>query len=219
MKALTGLAVDLHEFAVHHPAQQVDAVDALVHEAAAVLRPRAAPGRLLVVALVAVPAHVDGAVGEPAEAAVLERGARLLDGDVEAVLMAGRNEHAALLGAADDLVRVRHGHGHGLLNDDVHASVDAVESDGGVLAALSCDGDELKLGVLCEHLSVVLVPPDGSIARKVMLGEQLLHLPRKDVAHGDDIETISHCRSDVIRRDAAASDQGILHTKPLTELG
>ena len=64
MEALAGCAVHLHYVLPHHPAEKVDAVYALIHQRATVLLPRTAPGSLIVVALTAVPAHMDASVGK-----------------------------------------------------------------------------------------------------------------------------------------------------------
>ena len=143
MELLFGDAVDLVHLVPHHPAQQVDAVDALVHQAAAVLRPGTPPRRLIVVVPVTVPADVDAAVGELSETASLYGMAQLLHRHVEAVLVAGGNFNVLFLAAADDLVRIVHAHGHGLFNDDVYPRVDAGEGDLGVDAALRGDGGQL----------------------------------------------------------------------------
>ena len=96
-------------------------MDALVHEAAAVLGPGAPPGGLAVVAPVPVPPHVDRSVGHAPEATLLHGSADVAHGDVEAVLVAGRYLHAALLGAPHDLVGVGHRHRDGLLDYRVDA--------------------------------------------------------------------------------------------------
>ena len=143
VELLAGDAVDLVHLVPHHPAQQIDAVDALVHQAAAVLRPGAAPRCLIVVVPVTVPADVDAAVGELSEAPPLYGVAQLLHRHVEAVLVAGGHLDVLFLAAADDLVRVVHAHGHGLFDNDVHPRVDAGEGDLGVDAALRGDGGQL----------------------------------------------------------------------------
>ena len=169
VELLLGDAVDLVHLVSHHPAQKVDAVDALVHQAAAVARPFPAPRRLIVVVAPAVPADVDAAVGEPSEAACLYGMAQLLHRHVEAILVTGGDLDMLFLAAADDLVRVVHAHGHGLFDDDVHTRVDAGEGDLGVDAALRGDGNELKLGMLGEHLPVVRVAGDGIVVLKLVL--------------------------------------------------
>ena len=55
VELLTCDAVDLIYLVSHHPAQQVDAVDALIHKAATILRPGAPPRGLVVI--VPVPVH------------------------------------------------------------------------------------------------------------------------------------------------------------------
>lgn len=212
VETLTRLPVDLDNLAAHHPTQQVNAVNALVHEAAAVLGPRAAPGRLLVVALVAVPANVNGAMREPAEAPRLKGRTRLLDSNVKAILVAGRDEHAPFLRAANDLVGVSHRHSHGLLNNEVDPGVDAVESNGGMLAALGGNGDKLELGVLLEHETIVLVASNGGVVLQTMLRENALHVLGHDVADRNDIELVADGGGNVVGGDAAAADKGVLES-------
>ncbi|CAN3995333.1 hypothetical protein GMJFJA_GMJFJA_10040, partial [Dysosmobacter welbionis] len=86
---MSRLGIDLHHIIPHHPAQKIHAMDALVHHAASVLGPSAAPGGLVVIALVPVPAHMDGAVGELAEPALLQGLPGGLDRRIEPVLVAG----------------------------------------------------------------------------------------------------------------------------------
>lgn len=186
-------------------------MDALVHEAAAVLGPRPAPRGLLVVGAVAVPADVDGTVGEPPEATPLQGPAGLLHGHVEAVLVAGAHLHTGRVGASNDLVGVGHGHGQGLLDDDVDAAVDEVEGDPGVLAALGGHGCELDLGVLGQHLPVVGVAADGAVALEAVLGQERLHALGQHVADGHEVEAVALDGGDVVGGDAAAADDGALH--------
>ena len=211
MELLTGDAVDLVHLVSHHPAQQVDAMDALVHQAAAVLRPGAPPRGLIVVVPVTVPADVDAAVGEFAEAPPLYGMAQLLHRHVEAVLVAGGHLDVLFLAAADDLVRVVHAHGHGLFDDDVHPRVDTGEGDLGVDAALRGDGGQLQVGMLGQQLFVVRVAGDGIVVLEVILGQQLLHLLRQHVAHSDDVQLVVQGGLHVVDRDAAAADQCVSH--------
>ena len=71
MELLLCNTVDLLYLVPHHPAEQVDAVNALIHQAAAVLGPGPPPGSLIVIVPVSVPSDVNGTVGDPAEAARL----------------------------------------------------------------------------------------------------------------------------------------------------
>ena len=211
VESLARRAVDLLDLVPKHPPEQIDAVDALVHESAAVLLPGPAPGRLLVIGLAAVPAHVDGAVGDGAEAALVERPPQLLDGEVEAVLVADGNLDALLAGALDDQVGVSHGHGHRLLDDHVDAALDAVEGDLGVLTALGRDAHELDLRVSVEHRGVVAaalgpgeVPAAGLLEHDVELGGV-------DVADGDEIQAVVGNGLDMVDRDPAAADESVFH--------
>ena len=216
MEALPGLGVDRDHLAAHHPAQQVDAVDALVHEAAAVLGPGAPPGGLAVVAPVPVPPHVDRSVGHAPEATLLHGSADVAHGDVEAVLVAGRYLHAALLGAPHDLVGVGHRHRDGLLDYRVDARVDAVQRDARVLAALGGDGRDVQVRLRREHLAVAAVDPR---CRAVPLRplEQALGLAGGGVAERRELESVRADGLDVVERYAPAAYYCALHvTAPLS---
>ena len=98
MELPAGLGVDASHLPAHHPAEQINAMDTLVHQAPAVLGPGAPPGRLIVIVLVPVPPHMDGPVGELAETPLFQGLSGGLNGVVEAVLVAGRNLDALFLG-------------------------------------------------------------------------------------------------------------------------
>ena len=185
-------------------------MDALIHQAAAVLGPSAPPLGLIVIAAVTVPAHMDGAVGQAAETAALQSPAQLLHRHIEAVLMARGHLHALLGAAADDLLGVVHGHGHGLLDDDVDAVVDAVEGDLRVDTALGGDAGQGDV-ILGDHLLVVGVALDGGVVLQVVPGQQSLHLLRQHVAHGDDLQLVVDGGLHVVDRDTAAADQCVFH--------
>ena len=205
VELLAGDAVDLVDLLAHHPAQQVDAVDALVHQRAAVLRPGASPFGLVVVVAVAVPADVDRAVGELAEAARLQRLAHLLHRYVKAVLVAGGDLDALLLAAADDLVCVGDAHRHRLFDDDIDAVVDAVQSNLGVDTALGGDADQLRL-LLFDHFLIVGVAVDRAVVLQLMLCKQVFHLLGDDIADGCELQMVVEHRLDVVGCDSAAAD-------------
>ena len=205
VELLAGDTVDLVDLLAHHPAQQVDAVDALVHQRAAVLRPGASPFGLVVVVAVAVPADVDRAVGELAEAARLQRLAHLLHRYVKAVLVAGRDLDALLLTAADDLVGVGDAHRHRLFDDDIDAVVDAVQSNLGVDTALGGDADQLRL-LLFDHFLIVGVAVDRAVVLQLMLCKQVFHLLGDDITDGCELQMVVEHRLDVVGCDSAAAD-------------
>ena len=101
-----GVGGDLDDFISHHPAEQIDVVDALIHQRAPVLIPSAPPFGLIIVALIPVPSDVGGAVVEPAEAPGLQSFPDFSDGGVEPVLMAGAELDALLPGGEDEPVCV-----------------------------------------------------------------------------------------------------------------
>ena len=150
-------------------------------------------------------------MGQPAKAAGFQGMAQLLHRHVEAVLVAGGHLDVLFLAAADDLVGVVHAHGHGLFDDDVHPRVDAGEGDLGVDAALRGDGGQLQVGMLGQQLFIIRVAGDGIVVLEVILGQQLLHLLRQHVAHGDDVQLVVQGGLHVVDRDAAAADQCVSH--------
>ena len=212
MELLPSYAVDLFDLVAHHPAQQVNAVDTLVHQAAAVLRPGAPPGRLGIVVPVPVPANMDGAMGNLSEATRFQRPAGFLHRNVETILMAGGNLHALFFTAADDLLRVIHGHSHGLLNDNVDAMIDAVQRDFGVKAGLGGNTDKGNI-IFRQHLLVVGVTSDGSVLFQTVLGEQRLHGLGLYVADGDNVQIVVNGGFDVIRGNSATADQRVIHCR------
>ena len=80
----------------HEPPEHVDMMAGLIGDHAAVLGPGAAPRILIVVALVAAPAHAHRAEHELAEASGIERFARFDDGHVEAVLLDDEQPYACI---------------------------------------------------------------------------------------------------------------------------
>ena len=210
MELLLGDAVDFFHLVAHHPAQQVDAVDALVHEAAAVLGPGAAPGGLIVVAVIPVPADMYGAVGDLTEAACLQGLTHLLDSHIEAVLVASGDLHTLFRAAADDLLGVVHIHGHGLFDDDVHTVVNAIKGDLGMDAALGGNGGQGNV-VFRQHLLIVGIALDGGVVLQVVLSQQRLHFLRQHIAHGDDLQLVVDGGLHVIHSNAAAADKSVFH--------
>ena len=180
-------------------------MDALVHQRAAVLRPGASPFGLVVVVAVAVPADVDRAVGELAEAARLQRLAHLLHRYVKAVLVAGGNLDALLLAAADDLVGVGDAHRHRLFDDDIDAVVDAVQGNLGMHAALGGDAHQLRL-LLLDHFLIIGIAVDRVVVLQVVLCQKILHLLGDDIADGRELQMVVEHRLDVVGCDSAAAD-------------
>ena len=141
-----GVGHDLHRLAAHHPDQQVDVVDALVHQTAAVLSPGASPLGPGVILPVTGPADMGSTVEHPAEAALFHSVPDLLNGFVEPVLVADADFHTHFLRGGNDGIRILHGQGNGLFNDDVAAGTDAVHGDLRVQTAFGADGHQLGFG-------------------------------------------------------------------------
>ena len=117
------------------PFQHVDVVAGLVGEHAAVIGPGAAPGILIVIGLVAAPADADRAENQAAEAAGLQRLARLHHGNVEAILLDDEQLDAGFVAGADHVVGVLQPQRHRLLDDGVLAGLRAGDDMGGMHAA------------------------------------------------------------------------------------
>ncbi len=120
------LAVHLLYLPAECPAQQVNAMNALIHQRAAVQGPCPSPGGLLIIRPVPVPAHVDRAVRQTAKPPLLQSPAHGLDGKIKSVLVAGAHLYSLFLRTADDGIRVRHAHGHGFFDDYMDSMADAV---------------------------------------------------------------------------------------------
>lgn len=66
-----------------------------------------------------------------------------------------------------------------------------------------------------QQLFIVRIAGDGIVVLEIILGQQLLHLLRQNVAHGDDIQLVVQRGLDVVDRDAAAADERVIHWKGL----
>ena len=117
------------------PFQHVDVMAGLVGEHAAVIGPGAAPGVLIVIGLVAAPAHAHRAENQAAEAAGLQRLARLHHRNVEAILLDDEQLDAGLVAGADHVVGVLQPQRHRLLDDDVLSGLRAGDDMGGMHSA------------------------------------------------------------------------------------
>ena len=182
-------------------------MDALVHEAAAVLSPGASPGGLIVIALAPVPPHVGSPMGQSAEPSGFQRLTDVLYGFIEPVLMVGADHHARLPAGLNDGVGVRDGQGDGLLDDHVAPGRDAVQGDGGMLAGLRGDGHQLR-PLLLQKLPIVRVPVDVLQRESLRL---LRHGLGEHVAHGHEIQAVVFGRLYVVRADPSTADQRISH--------
>ena len=101
------------------PFQHIDVMAGLVGEHAAVIGPGAAPVILVIIGLVAAPAHAHGAENKPPEPPCLQRLARLDDRNVEAVLLDDEQLDAGFVAGADHLVGILQPQRHRLFDDDM----------------------------------------------------------------------------------------------------
>lgn len=192
---------------------------ALVHERTAIELPGAAPGRLCVVALVAVPSHLDRAMEEPAESACLERLACFLDWRIEAILETDRKLFAGPARGCDHGICILSRERHGLFADDMGASFKAIDRDARVVARFRGDGADVGLFLL-EHLAVVGVDSNVSTRKGFLVFSlPLLRALEHRIADRDERDPVRILdRSlDVLEADAAAANEGEFNhfSKPL----
>ena len=102
----------------HEPRQHVDVVGRLIHEDAAVVRPRAAPRLRVVVGLVAGPPQPHGAQHQTPEPTLVQRLAGLDDRRVVAILVDDEQLHAVQVARLDHPIGVLEPERHRLLDDN-----------------------------------------------------------------------------------------------------
>ena len=205
-----GKGCDFAYSVAHHPAQQIDVVNALVHEASAVLRPGAAPGGLTVVAFPPVPAHAGGAVIKAAESSFVQGFAYFYDRAVESVLMTDADGDASPFSGGDYRVGVGKRKSDRLFDNDRTSGGDTVEGYPGVAARRRRDRDEIRL-FLFEHPGVRRIYPRAVKAESCLL---FLRRERVGIAEGDSLQPDVQRRLQVIRTDAPASDECVFHNCP-----
>ena len=186
----------------HHPTQQVDGVDALVHETAAVLVPCTAPSSLTVVGVIAIPPHRRAAVGKHTKTARLQSAPNGLDSRVKTVLVAYRHTHVAPSGRLHNGVGVGHRKRDGLLDNDMEAGVYAGEGYGAMGTAGSGDRHEVEFGMGREHGAVVGIARyrGNACAHKQGVGLSWVH-----IAHGHQPKTRLGHRLKMVGGNAAAA--------------
>ena len=205
MELLSGNTVYFINLAAHHPAQQINAVDALIHQRAAVLCPGSSPFCLIVVIAVAVPTNMDGTMREFTKASCFQCFSHLLNRYIKTVLMASRNLNAFFFTAANDLLCICNAHCHWFFNDNIDTVVDAVQSDFCMNTAFSCNADQFWL-FLFDHLFIIGIAMDGCIVIEFMLCKQIFHLLRHNVADCCKFQMIVEYCLDMIGCDSSATD-------------
>ena len=186
----------------HHPTQQVDGVDALVHETAAVLVPCTAPSSLTVVGVIAIPPHRRAAVGKRAKTARLQSAPNSLDSRVKTVLVAYRHAYAAPPGRLHNGVGVGHRKRDRLLDNDMKTGVYAAKGYGAMSTAGSGDCHEIKLGMRGEHSAVVGIAWYRGDTHALKQG---IGLSRVHIAHGHQPKTRLGHRLKMVGGNAAAA--------------
>ena len=200
--AVIGARMNAHDVA-EKPLQHVDVMAGLIGEHAAVIGPGAAPVVLIVVGLVAAPAHAHGAEDEPAEAAGLQRLARLDHRNVEAVLLDDEQLDARLVAGADHVVGILQPQRHRLFDDDVLAGPGAGDDMLGMHSARRQHRD--RVDVLPRQKIIDVVMRRNAELRRDGIGARA-----NGIADGDEtgpIDMIAAQQIGVTLRDASASEQ------------
>ena len=155
-----GLAVGvgkyLRHLAAHEPAEDIDLVNALVHQRAAVRPPGAPPFRRVIVGLVPVPVYPGAAVEHPPEPPRVHRGFDGLHRRIQPVLVAHAHLDVPFLRRGNDGVSMRQRQGNGLFNDEIRPHPDAIQGNAGLHAAARGDGNQIR-PLFREHILVVPV--------------------------------------------------------------
>lgn len=206
---LVGVGVDLINVITHHPPQEINVVDALVHQGPTILLPGAAPRGTVIVVTPPVPTDMGSSVEETTETVLLHRLPNLHHRLVEAVLVAGADSHPMLFRFIDDSIGIFDGEGDGLLDNDVDTGPDAVEGYGGMLAALGADGDEVGF-LLLDHRLVVGVS-FGSCSIELELEELILKHLLVDITETNNLEVVGLGCCQMVGGDPSTSDKGISH--------
>jgi hypothetical protein len=112
------------------PLQHIDMMAGLIGEHAAVIGPGATPGILVIIGLIAAPAHPHGAQNETTEPAGFERFAGLDHRNVESILLDDEHLDACFVAGTDHVVGILQPQRHRLLDDDMLAGL--------------CAGDDMR---------------------------------------------------------------------------
>ena len=146
-------------------------MDGLVGDASAVLRPRPAPRRQIIVFLRPVPSDTRRDHQDTTKPALIERVLQELDRTIEPVLLDCEQSDACFAGSRDHGIRVRETQCHGLLDDDVAAKpFHHIDSHARMVPAFGTHIHDVDWLVF-KHVSVVRVPwhatllTDGSSLR------------------------------------------------------
>lgn len=162
MKPPPRRSIDGLDLITHHPQEQIDAVDALVHQAPTVFLPRPPPWSLGIIFPIPIPADVNRAMAEFPETSRFKRFSRLLNRNVESVLMAYGDFHPHFLCSFDDSIGIGKTHRDRLFDDDVAPVIDAGNGDFGMLSAFGRDADKIRLQIF-QHPFVIMISGDGGI--------------------------------------------------------
>ena len=203
-------AEDALNLVSHHPAQQVDTVDALIHKTSTVACPFSAPGGLRVVAFAAIPAYMNGTMRELAKPPRFDCRTKLLNGNVKPVLVAGSDFYTTRFRATNDLVRIRQTHGNRFFNDAVYPTINAVERNFGVFAAAGCNGSELNRLVF-QQITMTRITTDLRSLSKPVFLKKSLHGVGFHVADRDELQSRFENCFDMVACNSATADQRKFH--------
>jgi hypothetical protein len=189
------------------PAEQVHVVDTLVEQGPAVHRPGAAPVRLVVIRLRAVPLRVRLGQHEPAQGALVDQLLELDDPRVEPVLRHHRQRHSRLPGRGQQPVGGLQADVHRLLHDQVPARPRRADTDLGVQSARHADAHHVDVGPREQGVQAGLGRAAASIregpgrcgidvchCRQSRVRQQVesVRVDFRDRAGADDSETVGH---------------------------
>ena len=218
MVEVVGVGHDLGHAVAQHPAQQVDAVDALVHQRPAVHGPGAAPGGLSVVFLAPVPAHVHRAVQHAPEALFLHGGADLLNGFVEAVLVTCAQLESPRIRFGNQRARIRQRQGQRLFDDHIGTRTQHIQPHLCVQAAFGGHGAQLRR-LFDKQLAMVRIAAHAGAVLLRQGPKHSLHAFGNGVTYGAQLQilrVVQICR-DVVGRDSPAPDERIAQFFPHDE--
>ena len=155
----------LFDLAAHHPTEQINIVNTLIHQRTAVLLPCAAPGRPVVVFVVSAPSDMSRPIKQSPEPIHINGFPYDLHRFIKSVLVTGADLHMMLDGCRYDGVCVCNGKRNGFFYNTVTAMLDAKQRNLRMLPALRTDGHKLRL-LLFYHFLIIRIPLHALIQLK-----------------------------------------------------
>ena len=203
---------DPFRFALSHPAQQINPMDALVHQDTPVARPAPAPIRLPVICVVPVPAQGQRRMGKSAEPSRVERAAQRHHSRIKAVLMAGDEAEPPFPRTSDHLIRVGEGKGNRLLHNHMRPRIETVERHPGMDAAFRGDSRQLRT-LAVQQLPVVRIDSGAGLPQPGPAQQFPAPLQNR-IADGDHLQRGGARCGKVPSGNPSAADQRVAHDAP-----